>query len=101
MGVLLTLIKAIDFVFGALVNVYFFIVLGACLVSWVNADPYNPIVRVLRNLTEPVFWRIRKLMPFVVISGLDLSPVVLMIGLQVAQILVSGLLWQIPLLFAG
>lgn len=100
MGVLLTLIKAIDFVVGALVNVYFFVVLGACLVSWVNADPYNPIVRVLRNLTEPVFWRIRKLMPFVVVGGLDLSPVVLMIGLQVVQILVSGLLWQIPLLFA-
>lgn len=100
MGVLLTLIKAIDFVVGALINVYFFVVLGACLVTWVNADPYNPIVRILRNLTEPVFWRIRKLMPFVVVSGLDLSPVVLMIGLQVAQILVSGLLWQIPLLFA-
>lgn len=101
MGILITFIKAIDFVVQALINVYFFIVLGACLTSWVHADPYNPIVRVLRNLTEPAFRRIRKFMPFTYIGGIDFSPVVLMIALQVLGILVSGLLWQIPALFAG
>lgn len=95
MGVLITLVTAINYVISALLNVYFFIVLIACVISWVNPDPYNPIVRALRNLTEPVFWRIRKFMPFVVIGGLDLSPVVLLIGLKALEILVSGLLAQL------
>ncbi|MDR2604862.1 MAG: YggT family protein [Desulfovibrio sp.] len=101
MGLLITLIKAVDFVVSSLINLYFFVVLGACIVSWVNPDPYNPIVRVLRQLTEPALWRIRKWMPFTFIGGLDLSPVVLLLGLQVLQMLISGILWQIPALFAG
>ncbi|MDR0339339.1 MAG: YggT family protein [Desulfovibrio sp.] len=92
MGVLL---EAVDFVIGALINIYFFIVLGACLISWVNADHYNPIVQALRNLTEPVFWRVRKYLPFVVIGGLDFAPVVVMIGLKAIQILISGLIRQL------
>ncbi|MDR2669186.1 MAG: YggT family protein [Desulfovibrio sp.] len=101
MGLLVTLIKAVDFVVSSLVNLYFFVVLGACIISWVNADPYNPIVRVLRQLTEPALWRIRKWMPFTCIGGLDLSPIALLLGLQVLQMLISGILWQIPALFAG
>lgn len=97
MGILIVLLQAVNFVLNALVNVYFFIVLGACIVSWVNADPYNPIVRVLRSLTEPVFWRIRKLLPFTFISGIDFSPVVLLIALQAANILISGLIGQLIL----
>lgn len=99
MIVLRTLIEALLFVINALVSVYFFVVLAACLISWVNADPYNPIVRALRSLTEPLFWRIRKLMPFTYKSGIDFSPVVLLIALQVANLLVSrlltSLLWQL------
>jgi YggT family protein len=101
MGLLTTLIRAMDFVFSSLVNLYFFVVLGACLISWVNADPYNPIVRVLRQLTEPALWRIRKWMPFTCIGGLDLSPIALLLGLQVLQMVVSGVLRQIPALVAG
>ncbi|MDR1946694.1 MAG: YggT family protein [Desulfovibrio sp.] len=101
MGLLATLIKAIDLVASSLINLYFFVVLGACIISWVNPDPYNPIVRVLRQLTEPALRRIRKWMPFTCIGGLDLSPVVLLLGLQVLQMLISDLLRQIPALVAG
>jgi YggT family protein len=101
MGLLVTLIETVNFVVSSLINLYFFVVLGACIISWVNADPYNPIVQVLRRLTEPVLWRIRKWMPFTCIGGLDLSPIVLLLGLQVLQRLISGILWQIPALFAG
>jgi YggT family protein len=101
MGILVILIKATDFVVSSLLNLYFFIVLGACLISWVNPDPYNPIVRVLRRLTEPALERIRKAAPFTRIGGLDLSPVALLLGLQVLQIVISGLLRQIPVLIAG
>lgn len=97
MGFFLTLIKALIFVITTLVDVYIFVVIGACLISWVGADPYNPIVRILRNLTEPVLWRIRKFMPFVVIGGLDLSPIALIMVLKVAEMLVTDLLLRLAM----
>ena len=77
-------------VFGMICNAYSMVVIAACLITWVNPDPYNPIVRFLRGLTEPVFQRIRRALPFVVVSGLDLSPVVLLIAIQVIYRLVHG-----------
>jgi len=65
-------------------QVYTFIVLGRAIVSWVNPDPYNPIVRFLYNATEPVLQRIRRVLPLQ-FSGIDLSPIVLLIGLAVLQ----------------
>ena len=92
MVVLGAVMAALLYVFNALCTVYFFIVLGACLVTCVRADPYNPIVRHLQNLTEPVLWRIRKLLPFTYKSGLDFSPLVLMIGIEALRVLVNRLL---------
>lgn len=92
MVVLGAVMAALLYVFNALCTVYFFVVLGACLVTWVRADPYNPIVRILHNLTEPALWRIRKYLPFVYKSGLDFSPVVLMIGIEAMRVLVNRLL---------
>ncbi len=57
-------------------NFYFWVVIVACIISWVQPDPYNPIVRTLRGLTEPVFSAIRKWLPFCYINGLDLSPII-------------------------
>jgi YggT family protein len=94
----MTLLEALDFVAKSLINLYFFIVIGACLITWVKPDPYNPIVRILRQLTEPALWRIRKWLPFTYINGLDLSPIVLLLGLQVLQMLISGLLRQISVI---
>ncbi len=91
MVVVSAVMAALLYVVDALFMVYFFIVLAACLVTWVNADPYNPVVQMLRKLTEPVFYRIRKFLPFTYKSGIDFSPVVLMIGLQAARILLIRL----------
>ena len=54
-------------------QVYTFIVLGRVIISWVNPDPYNPIVRFLYNATEPVLQRIRRVLPLQ-FGGIDLSP---------------------------
>lgn len=66
---------------NTLLNLYTIVVIVACLISLVNADPYNPIVRFLRNVTEPAFSFIRRKLPFVVFAGLDLSPLVLVIAI--------------------
>ncbi len=64
------------------INLYIWIIIIAALISFVRPDPYNPIVQLLYRLTEPVFSFIRQKMPFVVFSGIDLSPLVAMLVLQ-------------------
>jgi YggT family protein len=58
------------------------IVIIAALLSFVRPDPHNPVVQILYRLTEPVLDFIRRKMPFVVFSGVDLSPLVVILGLQ-------------------
>jgi YggT family protein len=77
-----------------LLTIYTWVVIAAVLVTWVNPDPWNPIVRFLRKVTEPVFARIRRWLPFVVIGGLDLSPLVLLLAIQLVDRVVTRALWQ-------
>ncbi len=72
------LVNAVSWLLG----IYSLIVLAACVISWVNPDPYNPIVRTLKTLTEPVLWRIRKLLPFTYMNGIDFSPLVLLLAIE-------------------
>jgi YggT family protein len=64
------------------INLYIWIIIIAALISFVRPDPYNPIVQILHRLTEPVLNFIRQKMPFVIFSGIDLSPLVVILGLQ-------------------
>jgi YggT family protein len=61
-------------VFGTLLWLYQILILASVVLSWVNADPYNGIVRGIRGLTDPVFAWLRRRLPFLVQNGLDLSP---------------------------
>ena len=64
----------IDFVLSA----YMWIVIGRAVISWVNADPYNPIVRFLREITDPVLNRIRRFIPLYG-GGIDFTPMILIL----------------------
>jgi YggT family protein len=59
---------------------YMIIIIARAVISWVNPDPYNPIVRFLYNATEPVLYRIRRYLP-VVAGGIDLSPLVVLLAI--------------------
>ena len=74
--------SAIALVLGSLLSLYFWIVIIAAVLTWVRPDPYNPIVRTLRALTEPVFYRVRKWLPFTYSSGMDFSPVVVLLAIE-------------------
>ncbi len=71
-------------VLSLIIQIYIFIVIARALVSWVNPDPYNPIVRFLYNVTEPVLQRIRNVLPLQ-LGGVDLTPIALLVGLSVLQ----------------
>ena len=66
----------------SIINLYIWVIIIAAVLSFVQLDPRNPIVEILNRLTQPAFNFIRQKMPFVVISGIDLSPIVLIFGLQ-------------------
>ncbi len=62
---------------GAL-NLYFWVVIVAAILSWIEPNPYNPIVRAIYAITEPVFDWIREHLP-VLFGGIDFSPIVVLV----------------------
>lgn len=72
---------------------YIWIIIIASFLSFVRPDPNNPIVQTLYRLTEPVLGYIRKKMPFVVMGGIDLSPLVIVFGLQFVDIIIRNILF--------
>jgi YggT family protein len=69
------LAAVIDIALGA----YIWLIIGRVIISWVNADPYNPIVRFLHGATDPVLEPIRRRLP--IMGGLDLSPMLLILAI--------------------
>src|SRR3954467_51946 len=91
MFLLANLLFAIAGVLDWVLTIYMYIVIGRALISWVNPDPRNPIVRFLYNATEPLLYRVRRVLPFM--GGIDFSPLVVIIGIMFVQrFLVSSLI---------
>jgi YggT family protein len=59
-------------------SLYMWIIIAQAIISWVNPDPYNPIVRFLYSVTEPVLYNIRRRIP-VYFGGLDFSPIIVIL----------------------
>ena len=75
-------------------QIYMWIVIIGALISWVNPDPYNPIVRFLRGATEPVFYRIRRTVPAIA-AGIDFSPVIVILVILFLRVFLVGSLFDI------
>lgn len=77
------------------VTVYTYLILGAVIISWVGADPHNPIVRFLRQVTEPLFYQVRKILPrFFFKTGLDFTPMIVLVLLLLFDNIVVHFLYQ-------
>jgi YggT family protein len=70
---------------GLLLNIYMFSIFIQVVLSWINPGSYNPAVSLIHSLNEPLLAPARRLIP--PLSGLDLSPVVVLLGLQLAKML--------------
>ena len=86
MYIIATILIGAGKVIHSVIWLYTWVIILSAVLSWVNPDPYNPIVRTLRALTEPVLWRARKMLPFLYINGIDLSPVAVILALQFLDI---------------
>ncbi|MBI3802328.1 MAG: YggT family protein [Nitrospirae bacterium] len=84
-------VSALATVVDTLLNFYMWVIIIRALLSWVNPDPYNPIVQFLYKITEPVLYPIRRMMGTYNI-GIDLSPMlVILLIVFLRQFLVSSL----------
>jgi YggT family protein len=86
------LIDSLAYILNMALTIYMWLIIARALLTWVNPDPYNPIVRFLYNVTEPVLAWVRSRVP-VVFGGLDLSPLLVLLAIVFLQrFLVSTLI---------
>ena len=74
-----------------LIGIYEWVIIIRALISWVSPDPYNPIVRLLYQVTEPVLAPLRRLAPPRRLGGLDLSPLLAILLLEFVK---NGILYS-------
>jgi len=89
MFVLSNLLLAVAQVLQVVLTLYLWIVIARAVISWVNPDPYNPIVRFLYSATEPVLSRLRRSLPLFA-GGIDFSPIVVLLLILFLQAFLVG-----------
>ncbi len=72
------LLVAVATVIDYVLVFFMFITIARAVLSWVSPDPYNPIVRFIHNVTEPVLYQIRKRLPMMY-GGIDFSPIIVIL----------------------
>ena len=77
---LIAIAKVLDIV----LSIFMWIVIARAVLSWVSPDPYNPIVRFIHKVTEPVLYQIRKRIP-VNFGGIDFSPIIVFLAIIFLQ----------------
>jgi YggT family protein len=80
MFILSNFINSLATIVDIVLTIYIWILVIRAILSWVNPDPYNPIVRFLYNITEPLMYRVRRILPLQ-FGGIDLTPMVIIIAI--------------------
>ena len=86
-AILISILQFISFI----ISIYIWVVIIAALITWVQPNPYNPIVRFLWNVTEPVYRYIRRYIP-TNFGGIDIAPIILILALEFLQILINNII---------
>ena len=97
MFVLANLIQALATILSILINILTILILVRALISWVSADPYNPLVQFLYKTTEPLLEPIRRILPAAFSIGIDLSPIVAFFVLTFVKLFIVNTLLELAL----
>ncbi|MCE5262217.1 MAG: YggT family protein [Deltaproteobacteria bacterium] len=84
MFVLGNFIAAMAHILDTVLTIYMWIIIIRAVLSWVNPDPYNPIVRFIHQVTEPVMYRVRRWIP-IGGFGIDFSPIIILLAIVFLQ----------------
>ncbi len=85
-------ISALATILDMVLTFYMYVIVARAILSWVNPDPYNPIVQFLYKITEPVLYPIRQKMGRYT-AGMDLSPMILILVIIFLQNFLVGSLF--------
>lgn len=66
-------LQAVSGILGIALNIAMIVIIARAILSWVSPDPYNPIVRIINQLSEPILFPIRRRVPYM--GGIDWSPI--------------------------
>ena len=94
MFIISNLLTAVAKVLDVVLVIFMWIVIARAILSWVNPDPYNPIVRFIHNVTEPVLYQIRKRIPLT-FGGIDFSPIIILLAVIFLQRFVVNSLYEL------
>jgi YggT family protein len=84
-------LSALAQVIHIILNLLMWLIVVRAVLSWVSPDPYNPIVRFIHNVTEPMLYQVRKRLPLQY-GGIDLSPIIVILAIVFSeQFIVSSL----------
>ena len=97
MFVLANFISAFARIVDFLLTAFYWLILIRALISWVNPDPFNPIVRFLERSTDPVLAPIRRILPPALRFGLDISPLIAFLGIMFLKSFLVNTLMDIAL----
>jgi YggT family protein len=78
MFVISNFLVAVAKVLDIALTIFMWIIIARAILSWVSPDPYNPIVRFIHNITEPVLYQIRRKIPLS-FGGMDFSPIIILL----------------------
>lgn len=91
--ILSTFLMAVANILHLIIQIYIWIIIISALISWVRPDPYNPIVQLLARLTEPVYDKIRRVMP-TNFNGIEITPIIVLLALQFIDLFFIRLLGE-------
>ena len=81
MFVLSNFLSALASILDMVLTILWWLIIIRALISWVNPDPYNPVVQFLYKTTEPILYPIRKLLPLDFRFGIDISPIIAILAI--------------------
>jgi YggT family protein len=93
MFVISNLLAAVAKVLDIALTIFMWIIIARAILSWVSPDPYNPIVRFIHNVTEPVLYQVRKRIPLS-FGGIDFSPIIILLAVIFLQQFVVQSIYQ-------
>ena len=93
--IVLAVIGPLGIVIHYILEAYIYVLLFRAILSWVSPDPYNPIVRALYSVTEPVLSYLRRKLPLFA-GSIDFSPMVAMLVVWFIQMVLDRIFGRIP-----
>lgn len=91
MSMLIEIVQGLGGIFIGIINIYIWVLIITALLSFVNPDPFNPIVQFLYRITNPAYAYLKRFVR-TDFNGLDLAPLIIIIGLQVLIVFLSSLM---------